>query len=152
MILDQLNRANLYDELHDGFARAFRFLLEAELEGLPPGRREVVPNLLYANVDHMEGRGRSGAVLEAHRKFIDIQYTLSGAEEIGWRNLAACERPREAFDESRDIGFFRDPVVAWCAVPPGYFAIFFPSDAHAPLAGAGPLRKVIMKVAVDWPE
>lgn len=152
MILDHLDRAGLYAGAHGGFSRAFDFLANNDLAALLPGRHEVIRGLLVANVDLVDGRGRAGAVLEAHRKFIDIQCTVSGAEEIGWRDLASCARPREAFDAERDIGFFLDPPTAWCAVPPGYFAIFFPTDAHAPLAGVGPLRKVILKVAVDWPE
>lgn len=152
MILDHLDRAGFYDELHDGFTQAFAFLKQTDLQALLPGRIELVKDLLYANVDHLDGRGREGAVLEAHRKFIDIQYTVSGPEEIGWRDLASCTQPREAFNEARDIGFFRDAPVAWAAVPPGYFCVLLPTDAHAPLAGTGPLRKVIMKVAVNWPE
>jgi beta-galactosidase beta subunit len=33
------------------------------------------------------------------------------------------------------------------AVPPAHFAIFFPEDAHAPLAGRGMLKKAIVKIA-----
>jgi biofilm protein TabA len=36
------------------------------------------------------------------------------------------------------------------ATPPGTFAIFFPEDAHAPMAGEGLIHKVVVKVAVDW--
>lgn len=147
MILDKLENCSAYLKLHPHFAAAFRFLREEPLDSLPAGRRELVADVLYANVDHVVGRGREGAVLEVHRRFIDIQYTLSGEEEIGWRDLGACRRWVEPFDESRDIGFLSDKPLAWFAVPPGYFAIFFPEDAHAPLAGQGALRKVIMKIA-----
>jgi beta-galactosidase beta subunit len=34
-------------------------------------------------------------------------------------------------------------------VPAGHFAIFFPEDAHAPLAGEGHLVKAVVKVAVE---
>jgi beta-galactosidase beta subunit len=34
------------------------------------------------------------------------------------------------------------------SVPRGSFAIFFPEDAHAPLAGRGALTKAIVKIAV----
>jgi beta-galactosidase beta subunit len=35
-------------------------------------------------------------------------------------------------------------------VPTGHFTIFFPQDAHAPLAAEGALRKAVAKIAVDW--
>ena len=148
MVIDQLDQLPLYAALHPGFPDAIRFLRETDLTTLPSGRIELQPNRLYAIVDFVEGRGRVGAILEVHRRFIDIQYTLAGVEEIGWRYLDTCIDPREPFDPDRDIGFFRDAPMSWNVVPPDYFAIYFPSDAHAPLAGLGPLRKVVMKVAV----
>jgi methionine aminotransferase len=33
-----------------------------------------------------------------------------------------------------------------CAVRPGDFAVFFPSDAHAPGGGTGPVHKIVVKV------
>ncbi len=63
MILDHLDRAGFYDELHDGFTQAFAFLKQTDLQALLPGRIELVKDLLYANVDHLDGRGREGAVL-----------------------------------------------------------------------------------------
>lgn len=147
MILDHLNQAKHYQALRRGYAEAFAFLRNTNLYALDSGRIEVIPNLLYAHVERGQGRGRAASPLEAHRRFIDIQYTVSGTEEIGWRDLASCARPREAFDEARDIGFYLDEPLAWVVVPPGCFAIYTPDDAHAPLAGAGPVFKVVMKVA-----
>ncbi len=31
----------------------------------------------------------------------------------------------------------------------GQFMMFWPADAHAPLAGAGPLHKVVVKLLVE---
>ena len=84
-----------------------------------------------------EGRGRTDARLESHRRYIDIQLTLDGDEEIGWRPLSLCRAPVAPFDEQRDIRFYDDAPDSWVAVPPGRFAIFFPDDAHAPLARNG---------------
>ena len=55
----------------------------------------------------------------------------------------------EAFDAAKDITFFHDRPECWLSVPAGRFAIFFPEDAHAPLAGRGTLKKAIVKIAVD---
>ena len=45
---------------------------------------------------------------------------------------------------------FGDKPDLWFSLPPGSFAIFFPSDAHAPLAGAGKTMKAVVKIAVKW--
>ena len=115
---------------------------------LPAGRHEIDGDAIYLSIDHVDGRGRDGARLESHREHIDIQLTISGDEQIGWRPLAACANPDGAFDATRDLGFYRDRPDTWLAVPPGTFTIFFPDDAHAPLAGSGPLRKAIVKIRV----
>ncbi len=151
MILDRLSEAARYERLHPGFGAAFRFLRETDLAALAPGRHPLAGSHLYANHDLRIGVGREGAVLEAHRRFVDVQYTLGGLEIMGWRGLAECRCPRAGYDEERDIVFFDDAPESWFAVPPGSFAIFYPEDAHAPLAGQGGLDKIIVKVAVDWP-
>jgi YhcH/YjgK/YiaL family protein len=148
MILDALAEWRRYASVHPDFPRAFEFLQRPDLASLAPGRHAVDGDRVYVLIDDRSGRGREGARLEAHRAYLDVQLTIEGHEEIGWRPLAGCQRPAGAFDTSRDIGLFDDRPDTWLAVPPGQFAVFFPSDAHAPLGGHGALRKAIVKVAV----
>lgn len=148
MILDTLNNASRYAAVHARFPRAFALLANQDLTARPPGRHDVDGDRIYISIDRQDGRGRDGARLEAHRRYIDIQYTIEGAEEIGWMPLAACGPPATGFDDAKDIAFFDARPSTWLAVPAGTFAIFFPDDAHAPLAGRGPLRKAIVKIAV----
>jgi YhcH/YjgK/YiaL family protein len=148
LVLDVLEQWTRYAHLHPAFTRAFAFLRETDLAMLPAGRHEIDGDAIYLSIDHVDGRGRDGARLESHREHIDIQLTISGDEQIGWRPLAACANPDGAFDATRDLGFYRDRPDTWLAVPPGTFTIFFPDDAHAPLAGSGPLRKAIVKIRV----
>lgn len=148
MILDTLARSWRYTALHPAFRRAFDVLASRDLTTLEPGRHEIDGDYIYVSIDHKDGRGREGARLEAHRRYLDIQFTIDGSEEIGWMPLDECRHATGAFDPSNDIQFFSDPPRTWVAVPPGHFAIFFPEDAHAPLAGRGLLKKAIMKIAV----
>jgi YhcH/YjgK/YiaL family protein len=148
MILDTLACAGRYVALHPRFARAFTFLAGTDLESLPTGRHEIDGDAMFVIIDRKDGRGHDGARLEAHRRYIDIQYTLRGEEEIGWTPLTGCAGADGAFDTDRDIVFFRDLPSAWLRLPRGTFAIFFPEDAHAPLAGQGALVKAIVKIAV----
>ncbi|HEV2968964.1 MAG TPA: YhcH/YjgK/YiaL family protein [Pirellulales bacterium] len=150
MILDALAAAEPYFALHRGFSAAFAYLRSVSPGQLLEGRHELEGNRLFALVAHDSGRGRQAAKLEVHRKFIDIQCCLSGQESIGWRPLADCAAPEAPFDSTRDIQFFADRPESWLDLHPGRFAIFYPSDAHAPLAGDGEVLKVVVKVAVDW--
>ena len=148
MILDHIDQADRYVSLHPLFARAFDFLRKADLAKLKPGRNEIDGDLLFVMYDQKTGKGRKGALLESHRKYIDIQLTMSGDEEIGWRRQPTCSNVTEPFKPDNDIQFYGDDPTAWVAVKPKYFAIFWPEDAHAPLAGEGDLQKLIVKIAV----
>src|SRR5215207_8520397 len=141
MIIDTAARHQRYFPLHPLFERAFRCLSDSDLASLAPGCHAVDGDRLYLTVDHVQGRGRDAARLEAHRRYIDIQYTIEGDEEIGWMPLAECGAAAPGFDETRDIGFFDRRPTTWLAVPEGTFAIFYPDDAHAPLAGRGAMKK-----------
>ncbi|MFN0052528.1 MAG: YhcH/YjgK/YiaL family protein [Planctomycetales bacterium] len=152
MILDRLDNAQRYALLHPGFQQAFAYLKQTDFQGMQPGRHDLDGTRLYVMLNQGDGRGRDGVKLEAHRKYIDIQYTVIGAEEIGWQPLAACSQVDTPFDPKADFGLFADRPTAWVAVPPGTFTIFFPEDAHAPMAAlvGSPLLKAVIKVAVDW--
>jgi biofilm protein TabA len=149
MILDRLANAQRYVALHSGFAAALEFLGKP-LDHLSAGRQPIDGERLFVVMNREQGRGHGGAKLESHRKYIDIQLTLSGAEEIGWKATGDCSRPESPFSAEKDIAFYPDRPESWFAVPPGSIAVFFPQDAHAPLGGAGPLVKAVVKVAVDW--
>ena len=100
-------------------------------------------------VEQATGRGTAGARLEVHRRHIDIQVSLDGREQIGWRALADCRAMDGPFNEDRDIGFYTDHPSAWLPLAQGQFMIFFADDAHAPLAADGPLHKVVIKVLAE---
>jgi biofilm protein TabA len=158
MVIDTLRNCERYRALHPEFAKAFEFLAHADWVELSSGsvsadrhavRHQIDGDCVYVSIDQIEGRGHAGARLEAHRRHIDIQFTIEGREAIGWKPLADCEQPAGAFNEERDVGFFGDTPETWLSVPAGTFAIFFPDDAHAPLAGSGTVKKAIVKIAID---
>jgi YhcH/YjgK/YiaL family protein len=154
MVLDTLALCQRYAPLHPAFARAFEFLTGADWAELVSGsasaeRHDIDGDRLHVSIDRTDGRGHDGARLEAHRRYIDIQLTIEGHEEIGWKALGDCAQPAGAFDATKDIGLFSDPPESWLSLPAGHFAIFFPEDAHAPLGGRGTVKKAIMKIAVE---
>ena len=149
MILDVGANCHSYKCLHPLFERAFLFLSKADLRGFAPGRHQIEGGPLVVSIEHTNGRGRDAARLEAHRRHIDIQYTMDGDEEFGWMPTGECGSPSGGFDETQDVGFFERRPASWLFVPTGTFVVFFPQDAHAPLAGRGALKKAIVKVPVE---
>jgi YhcH/YjgK/YiaL family protein len=148
MILDHVNNGSLYAALHPGFEKAFAFLDQKDLADLPDGRHPIEGEHLYALVIKEDGRGRDRARLETHKRYIDIQFAVAGADDIGWKPAAKCASIDQEYNPEKDIAFFGDKPEAWVTTLQGTFAIFFPEDAHAPLGGTGPIHKVVVKVAL----
>ncbi len=145
MILDTLANCEKYFGAHRGFAKAFGFLREADLAHLEPGKYEIDGGDVFAMVQEPALKPVSAAKLEFHRKYIDIQYIVTGQERMGYSPLCALGHPGE-YDASRDLGFASDAPQSMLEVRPGMFAVFFPEDAHAPCLGEGTVRKVVVKV------
>ncbi len=149
MILDHIAQHARYHELHPLFARAFEFLERKDIREIPPGKLTLVEDKLYAIIERGPGRAPESGRLEAHRRFIDIQFVLDGCDTMGWRALPSCLSVDEEYDPSRDIVFFREPPSSWVSVHAGHFVVFFPEDAHLPMVSQGTLHKVVIKIAVD---
>jgi len=150
MILDYLDNWERYAVLHPGFPAAFEFLKRKDLADLSAGRHPLDGGRLFALVVQQDGRGRDKAKLETHRRYIDIQLTVTGADDIGWKPAARCSSYDQEYDDEKDVTFFSDEPDGWVTTSPGTFGIFFPEDAHAPLGGTGLIHKVVVKVAVIW--
>ena len=143
---EDTNREGLIDTPRRA-AKAFAYLRDTDLKALADGRYELDGEKLYALVMTVDGRGQAGAKFEVHRRYIDIQAVVSGTDVMGWSPLAACRQPLP-FDAVKDCGFYGDAPLSWIVVPAATFAVFWPDDAHAPLAGSGAIKKVVVKVAL----
>lgn len=147
MILDSLANSDKYVSLNKGFKKAFEFLKKRDLSDLTYGRHDIDGDNIFVMISDNEGQGTDKVRLEAHKNYIDIQFVIKGEDLIGWRPVADC---RESFDynSSKDCTPFGDEPESWLELSPGNFTVFFPHDAHAPLAGKGQVRKAVVKVKV----
>lgn len=148
MIVDHLSNHAAHHHLHPTFKSAFEFLQQTDLTNLQEGTQILIENQLSAIVAHASGRKQEEGKLEAHHRFIDIQYLISGNESIGWAPTSSCT-PNAPYNAERDLIFFNDTPTGSVTLSSGMFAIFYPEDAHMPLIGEGAIHKVILKVAIE---
>ena len=147
MIIDTLDNAEKYFDMHPNFQKAFEFLRQENLAEMAPGRYELLGDSLFCMIAKDTARTRDAAVLEAHKKYIDIQYVIAGEETFGWKPFGECSEIDKPYDDGKDIMFFKDEPKTWTTASAGSFVIFFPAeDAHAPLVGKGVIHKVVCKV------
>jgi YhcH/YjgK/YiaL family protein len=148
MIFDTLDNLARYDGLGHNLPRALKFLSETDLTTLPIGRTEIHGDDLFAMVQEYATKPSEQGKWEAHRKYIDIQYVISGTERMGFANLRAMQIEEyiseKDFQALSGTGSFVDVFA-------GSFVIFFPEDGHMPcLCVDDPrqVRKVVLKVKI----
>lgn len=148
MIKDRLVNAECYYGLSERIKAAFEWLKNSDLEALQDGRYEIDGDIIYANVQSYETK--SDALYEAHRRYIDIQYMINGAEKIGVVDYSECNLV-EVYNQSKDIEFLECSSDSFQYLKRGDFLLLFPHDAHKPSLIADKklkVKKVVVKVAI----
>jgi biofilm protein TabA len=151
VIIDTLERLDRYAAPGELLAELAAFLRRSDLSRAPEGRMTVRGEELYGTVMNKQGVPPAQAVLEAHRRYTDLHLVLSGEEEIGWAPLARCATAVAPFDSDKDVVFFTGRPLLTVRLEPGLFALFRPTDAHAPLISKGVVRKVVFKLLEPAP-
>lgn len=152
MLYDKLTNAAVYSAL-PGLWDAFNFLRTLEPGVLPEGRTELAGGEIFANPVTFTSKPESECQYEAHRRYIDLHYIVSGVEGIAVRPVEELTEV-EAFSEEKDIGFYEGRANGICWLHPGEFMICWPGDAHkvciAPNDQPAPVEKVVVKIPVDF--
>jgi len=135
-----------------GLQKAIAFLRLPDTHFLPDGRIEIEGDRVFALVQRYETEMNDIPKFEFHRKFIDLQYIVSGEEVIGWAP-AARMTVTEAYDTSKDICFGIVATGTWTPLylRAGLLAVLWPEDGHAPKLAArasAAVMKIVVKVAV----
>ncbi len=147
MIIDHLSNALKYLHLNKNFSTAFSFLLSKDLSTLPPGKHLIDGERVFAIIIYQQAVGKEKAVFEAHKKYIDIHCTIEGEDVIGWKAVSQCQTT-SAYNDKEDYFLFSEKPELYTKIPKKHFALFFPQDAHAALAGENFVKKIVLKVRV----
>ncbi len=150
MIIDRLANASPLYRLPPGLARALEYLRATDMRSVALGRHDLDGDQLFALVQEYTTRAADQCVWEAHRRYVDVQLVVTGAERMGVAALGQL-REREAYDSARDVAFF-EPGSEFVTIRAGMFAIFGPEDVHSPCHAAGQpalVRKVVVKAMLN---
>ena len=152
MIFTSLADAAHNDVTSARMAKALEFLARPDLAELAPGRHEIMGDEVFANVQELTTVRPGEKNYEAHRRYADVHYVISGEELLGVAPVGECE-PVGEFSEADDFGLYvPGDREAWATLRPGDLVVTPPCDAHKPGCCPGepaPLKKVCVKVLVD---
>ena len=149
MILDLLANRTWYHPLHPRLQPAFDWLAAQDWAKLADGKVAIDGENLHASIEAGTTAAPAARKFESHRRYLDIQYLISGGERMGWCPAAGVQ-PGEA--AGPDLWFHPEPkVTQQVIVTPGSFVIFFPMEAHKPCClladKPAPFRKCVVKVS-----
>jgi YhcH/YjgK/YiaL family protein len=153
MIYGNINDLDLHSPLlsNPAWQDAFKEL-KAIGSDHPLGITQLKGEAMYMNVMKYDTLPRKECKFESHRKYVDLQYTICGSEIIEWRRSSELETDG-TYDEIKDLLYYHmNESTAKINMLPGYFCIFYPSDAHLPRVtdNLNPsVYKVVIKVGLD---
>lgn len=161
MIYDGLGAIGLYRGLSRGLDVLIDWLGSNDPAELPLGKTSIDGERVFANVMNASTRRFEDARFETHRRYMDVQVDLEGAESF--KTTPGATVPAGEFDEAGDKGY--------CHAAPenhdlldgtlegGRFVVFMAGEPHMPNLvcegnEVGPIKKICFKVLADefWDE
>lgn len=147
MIKDKIAYRKLYEGVNPGFKAAFDFIEECMKAPKEIGRYDLEGGV-FAFVQSYDSKPAENCKIEAHKKYIDIQFVLKGKELFGVADLGLQTMYEDNF-EAKDVAFYHGDVDL-ITLTDGDFIIVFPEDAHRPQQGDGShVEKIVVKVPVN---
>lgn len=149
MILANIKDAERYCAINKSFPEVFEFLkrLNTEsTEGVVSEDYRVNFSGKYTETADKNPDGTDKS-FEAHKKYIDIHYCISGSEGIGYADVSTL-KPTTEYDEENDY-FLLSGDFQKLILREGDFCIVFPEDAHIPMMRGcteGKLLKAVAKI------
>ena len=152
MILDQLENALAYEKLDNRITAGLALLKEQSVLESPAGKHEVDGDDLFYIVNEYETAPVADGLLEVHRKYMDIQYIVSGNECIGYAPLSGLKE-QTPYDSENDAALYDcSPAMSKLVLKQGSFAIFWPNEPHMPgrsIDQAEPVKKIVIKIRIE---
>lgn len=150
MIIDSLKNASRYYGVSEGVGAGLKFLESTDFSKIALGRHEL-DNGLYFMLMRYDTKPAEETKFEAHRKYIDIQLCLEGAEKIQYAETSTLDLDTP-YDEKGDALLLTGEG-DWVTLGAGTFAIFMPQDAHRPsvnacCCGSNAVFKAVVKIPV----
>ena len=147
MIIDKIENAHLYKNISERINKSFEYIRTTDLKNLPAGKYPIDGENIFALVSEYQTKPEQEGKLEAHKKYIDVQYVISGEELMGYAPLGG-QKVLDPYKEENDIVFYTGDK-SFTKVSEGMFAIFFPEDVHMPGIASGKsssVKKLVIKV------
>lgn len=147
--LDAVSFAVQYHKNKGQWDKMSAFIRETDLAAIEPGKYTIDGDDIYAIITEAPSKTFEQSGWEAHRKYIDLQYIISGKEKMGIVSLSEATVTKP-YDDEKDYALFSAKGRYYTATPEAFF-LFFPNDVHRPnilVKGHEMVKKLVIKIRI----
>jgi biofilm protein TabA len=148
MVLDKMSNFKNYISLNPRFPSVLEYLEKTDFNNIAPGDYNIDGRDIYLRVLDPKPSSEKTYKLEAHRQYIDIQYSFKNEFDIGWKTLSDCKNVESEYNEVKDFLLFSDEYDSKYTLSEGLFTILFPEDVHGPMPPDSKMVRIVIKVLI----
>ncbi|OAQ40541.1 hypothetical protein A5893_06230 [Pedobacter psychrophilus] len=129
--------------------KSFEFMKNNDLEKMAPGKYPIDGENAYASITEIVDKPIEKTNWESHKKYIDLQYIISGTEKIGLAPSATATITKP-YNSEKDVANYKIDDGIFDIATPKVFYLFFPSNAHRPniMVNEEKVKKLVIKIKV----
>ncbi len=136
------------------FDTAFAFLAGNDVSALANGKHPIDGERMFASMQRPRTQNEQFCRFEAHQRYCDIQFLLTGREKQRYAPNCSGMTLTEDLLRVRDLAFYTPPP--WYSsliLGPSHYAVYFPGEPHSPCCAAAgdgeDIHKIVVKIL--WP-
>ena len=151
MILDKIENIGTYYGVSKRLNQAFDYLRTSDFSTLENGIHKIEGKRLFVIINEYKTKPNELKILEAHKKYIDLQFIQKGEEIIDYEPLMEQKIHKE-YDKENDYVLYSTTQSTRLRLAEGMFAVFFPDDLHLPGiidCNITDVRKIVIKILID---
>lgn len=129
--------------------KAFQFMENNDLEKLAPGKYPIDGDKVFASITEIVDKPFEETKWESHKKYIDLQYVISGKEKIGEASFEN-EKVTMPYNAAKDVASYEINKGKFYVADSNTFYLFFPSTTHRPniMVNSDKVKKLVIKIRV----
>jgi biofilm protein TabA len=148
-LTDQKEFAKQYQANKATWDKSFEFMKNNDLEKMAPGKYPIDGENAFASITEIVDKPFEKTAWESHKKYIDLQYIISGSEKIGVAPTANA-KVINSYNADRDLASYKIDDAVYDVASPKVFYLFFPENAHRPNIKVNDekVKKLVIKIKV----
>lgn len=145
-----IENTEINERIDEKITEVLSYMETIDLQELPVGKY-VVDDDVYYMVQEYETKSIDQCRIESHKKYVDIQWIINGAERIDVSDIYALALEEE-YDDVKDVMFWKETSqLSQMVLRDGSYAIFYPQNAHRPsiaINKSAMVKKVVIKIKI----